>query len=407
MIGGYGCGKTYGGAAAFLLLCLAESGEALIVAPTGNMLSNVTLPAFEAVARPVIADYNKNEGWYKLVNGCKVGYCSADHPASLEGRNVRALWCDEASLVKPDAWRVMSGRLRVRSGKTQGIVTSTPLAGTWLQREFDSGKPGRAFVRATSFENPYNDPEWAASQLTALSEADAKAYVYGEWVSRTGLVFPEWSRDKHLIDYKPNPSLPVYVGIDFGYRWQSAVFAQRQPDGRVVIYDEDLPEYVSTEALGWRLAARLKGFKVGAFYVDPAGAEFSETAKLSGLLEVEQLQKGLAAAGLPAAVIDYIDPKDKGARSVNTGIEQVRGMLCSATGKTRLYVARSLCDQHTNDSRGVVRAFDTYSWRRDVAKPLKGEQAGHVQHVMDATRYLLRHLLESETRRPLRVLGYA
>jgi len=407
LIGGYGCGKTYGGAAAFLLLCLAEVGEALIVAPTGNMLANVTLPAFETVARPFIADFNKNEGWLKLVNGTKVGYCSADHPASLEGRNVRALWCDEASLIKPDAWRVMSGRLRVRSSKTQGIVTSTPVAGTWLQREFDGGTPGRAFVRATSFENPFNDPEWAQSQLSALSESDARAYVYGEWVSRTGLVFPEWDRKIHLIDYKPNPALPVYVGVDFGYRWSAAVFAQRQPDGRIVVFDEDLPEYTATEQWAWRLAGKLKGLNVGAFYVDPAGAEFSSTAQLSGVLEVEAFQRGLAAAGLGNVVVDWIDPKDRGMRSVNTGVEQVRALLAPAVGPRRLYVAESLCDHHQNSERGVVRGFDTWSWRRDKSVPLRGEPAGHVQHVLDATRYLLRHMLLSETRKPARVWSYA
>ena len=406
LIGGYGCGKTYGGAAAFLLLCLADVGEALIVAPTGNMLSNVTLPAFESVARPVIVDYNKNEGWYLLANGTKVGYCSADHPSSLEGRNVRALWCDEASLVKADAWRVMSGRLRVRSVKTQGIVTSTPLAGTWLQREFDSGKPGRAFIRATSFDNPYNDPDWAQSQLSALSDDDARAYVYGEWVSRTGLVYPEWRRDLHLIDYAPRRDLPVFVGVDFGYRWASAVMAQVQTDGRIVIFDEDLPEHTSTEAWAWRLAAKLKGYQVGAFYVDPAGAEFSSLAQMTGFNEVEAFERGLAACGLGSVPVDYVDPKNRMQRSVISGVEQVRGLLLSARGVTRLQVARSLCDKHEHDERGVVRGFDTWSWRRDKQQPQRGELAGHVQHTMDATRYLLRHVVESETRRPARTWSY-
>lgn len=419
LIGGYGSGKTTGGACAFFLLCLQNPGcEGLIVAPTYSMLVNVTLPAFERVASDFVVDSNKVEGWYRLCNGVKVGYASGDRPTSIEGRNVAIAWADEAPLLKQAVWRVLAGRLRSQAPRVQGILTGTPIAGTWVQSELDGGKPDRAMVRATSFDNPFVDPSWASSQLDTYSEQEARAYVYGQWTTRTGLIYPEFARDAHLVHgFTPDPKLPVIGGVDFGFRWPAVIYMQKLtkqlrigerllPAGSLVVFDEDLVENISTERLGQRIAQRYPAdgaLQVGRLYVDPAGSSHSNSAsEHGGISDVEALRIGLRDNGLDPKV-DWLAMKGNAhLRSIHTGLEQVRSMLRSARGDVRLYFDAKLATAHENSARGIVRAFEIYSWRRGQQLPQKGERAEQADHIQDALRYVVRHVELERTRKPMR-----
>ena len=407
LIGGYGSGKTQGGAYKLLALAAENAGlPGMVVAPTHKMLIRVTLPAFLDAAKHAIKDRNKNEQWVDLVNGSRIWYGSADRPRALEGSNLAYWWLDEGALVSYDAYRILLGRLRLDNARRlQGVITTTPTAGGWLRREFDAEKSERYYKRAPTWENVYNDPRFIDNLLETYSRDEVAAYVEGKWVSLTGLVYPEFSRTKNVVKWTPSPALPVLLGIDFGYRWPSVVYGQQVkqatragdkiiPAGSVVIFDEDTVENISTDGLARRIAHRIPYFgdlRLGRIAVDPAGSSHSNAAsEQGGISDVNALRHALREEGHVAPEIVYIRGAGSSIlRSVNTGLEQVRGMLCNSKGIRTLFYDEKL--MHGN-KRGVARGKEIYSWRADKQSPLKGDRAEQCDHAQDAERYLVRHL---------------
>src|SRR3990167_8815113 len=70
----------------------------------------------------------------------------------------------------------------------------------------------------TSYDNPYipkEEIDLAKNQMTP--ERFAQEYL-AQFSKTEGLVYKEFSREKHLYDTLPEKSFDKYAGIDFGYR---------------------------------------------------------------------------------------------------------------------------------------------------------------------------------------------
>jgi hypothetical protein len=261
----------------------------LMVAPTFDLVLDPMLDTFLSVCDKSGVRYQHNQQKHKieLIDfDVIISYASADRPRGLEGKNVSFGWIDEAQDCQRQAYLNATARFRVPAPRRQFIVTGTPKANSWLRQEFDSGKKGRELIRATTFDNAYNDSDYVYEQLETLSEAEARAYVYGEWLNVDGQVYEEFDREHHTHS-----------------------------------------------------------------------------------------------------------------RSIITGVEQVRGMLRNARGRTTLWFSNQTVPGLPESSslvgckseRGLLNAFENYVWRKDIQKPSKGEPAQQSDHVLDALRYMLRH----------------
>lgn len=408
-IGGYGSGKTYGGAVKALQLATVNAGfEGMLVAPTHKMLVRVTLAAFLRLAKTLIVEHHKQEQRIDLCNGSRVWYASADTPGSLEGSNLAWFTLDEARLVSREAYNILLGRLRVGAAPLlQGVVTTTPTAGGWLQKEFDGGPEGRQLIRSSSRENFFLAEGYVDNLLQSYSKAQAKCYIDGEWSVLEGQVYPEFDRDLHLIDFTPRPEWPVVGGVDFGVRYPAVVLAQIVPrtdkiDGRIVregsliCFDEDLTGMLSTEALGMRIGKRFPpGMQPSLSWLacDPAGATMSSSAsEHGGIMDVLALKNGLKDQGLGDVPVRYVrGPATKQIRSIASGVEKVRARLCNAKGETSLYFAKSLQDSKGRE-RGVLRAMTGLVYGQGSQKIVRGARAYQLDHISDALRYLIRHI---------------
>jgi len=153
---------------------------------------------------------------------------------------------------------------------------------------------------------------------------------------------------------------------------------------------------LSTDAFGRRIAAAYPASKQPRLEwlgVDPAGSDMSSSAsERGGISDVLAMRDAMTDEGLRGArgvSLRYLRGKGTGhLRSVNTGLEKVRGKLENSRGETSLYFARSLV---TGAERGIVEAMQSYEWRRGIQVPLRGQDAGQVDHAQDALRYMLRH----------------
>jgi hypothetical protein len=405
LIGGYGSGKSYGGAAKALQLCIENEGlDGMIVAPSYKMLARVTLPTFLEMAKPLILQHHRQDARIDLCNGSRIWYGSADNPGSLEGSNLAWFWLDEGRLVSSVAYNIMLGRLRVGAAKRlQGVVTSTPTSGGWLEREFAVKKPGRECIHCSSRDNTYLAADYIDTLMETYSEAQVRVYIDGEWAKYEGLVYPEFDVRQNVIVYEPRKEWPLVAGVDFGYRYPACVVGQIVrdeirtpsycvPEGSLVIFAEEVPNGMSTEALGERIGRRFGEYSWDFMACDPAGATTSSTAsEHGGIMDIQALRNGLIAGGLEGVPIRYVHgANSRIVRSIHTGIEAVRGCLRNARGTSTLYFSDELLKSPSD--RGVIRGLKSFQYRDGCQIPLRGQPANQVDHVMDALRYLVRHL---------------
>jgi hypothetical protein len=127
------------------------------------------------------------------------------------------------------------------------------------------------FIPSRLQDNPHINPEYAAD-LKRLPEQLREAYLHGNWDVFAGMMFPEWSYDRHVIDPITLPDTwQRYVGVDWGYTapW-AVVWAAVDEDSRVWIYREIYATGVGEADQAARILAAEAGEQVVARYADDA-----------------------------------------------------------------------------------------------------------------------------------------
>ena len=85
--------------------------------------------------------------------------------------------------------------------------------------------------------------------------------------------YPSFRRELHVIDYTPNPTLPVLAGSDAD-RWGGQVLAQISENGQLVVFDGMPAEYESGVAQAKKfinlMQGKYLGFRFHQGWIDPA-----------------------------------------------------------------------------------------------------------------------------------------
>lgn len=270
---GVGFGKTT--AAVFEIIkkvfveCPGKKG--MVIAPTHKMLMRGmfriwkdTIPqdwyTFNAVSKEMVI---------KATNSVIYWESSYD-PKRLQGVELSWVAFDEAAVVKdPEVYSELVNRLRDPSGKTepQIFITTTPVQG-WMEDVFGTG-PGNGFegtddcwyndnsivFRATTYDNPAlagtNYIKNILSQPKASPEW-IEQNIHAKYVARTGAVFKEFKKDKHVINKLPSNIKKYYAAFDFGYTAPSclSVFATTD-DNKIIIVEEIYKNGTTWDENGW------------------------------------------------------------------------------------------------------------------------------------------------------------
>jgi hypothetical protein len=398
MIGGLGSGKSRTGAEAFVDLVLANPGcDLLMAGPTHEMTRDLCVPAFEAACpRELIVRYVKSEKRYDLRGGRTVKHASADKPSTLEGRNLAGFWADEARYWPAESWRNLLARLRaVEARRLQGLVTTTP-AMNWLADEFNAGKADREVYRASTLENAHNlAPGYIEDLRRSYSPRLAKSLIDGEFSVVSGQVYEEFDESKHLVDWRYDPSLPLWLSWDFGVRASSILFAQqvgpfgadtldgrRLPPHSVVIFDELQLEQKPTAHQIPDVQRRLAGRKVSRIVCDPAGRQRDQA---SGMPSIRLLEEAFGQTGPLGRMVSWNTAVED--RHIPNRIARVGGALSPVSGEPTLYLDRSLRDGHR---RGVVKALRGSVYPERGGKRLDDRpKEDELEHARDTLEYLV------------------
>jgi len=229
---GYGGGKSVLGSRFIIRTALQTPGDYLVLAPAFSQGGPSTyrvffeeLPGDDTVPNdaeggpensPIVAGYNKNKRRVTLVNGSIIRLGSADKWNRYAGSEFNAVWADEPAHYDNtdlyDLSEMLFSRQRSPEGPNVSLWTSTG-AGYGQYYDITERRVGpddeplswadrMKVIVGNSLDNPFLTDD-AREKLRAQFEGtdrEAQALA-GGFSASTGLVYAEFSRNRHVVRY--------------------------------------------------------------------------------------------------------------------------------------------------------------------------------------------------------------
>lgn len=202
----------------------------------------------------------------------------------------------------------------------------------------------------TSYDNPHLPvEELDKAKATLPPERFAQEYL-ASFQKTEGLVYKEFSREKHLYQALPQKTFQKVAGVDFGYRNPAAVLDIRFNGEELWVEDE----WYKTERTDAQIAEYVALQNFQQVFPDPESPGAIEELRRKNI-NVREVIKG----------------KD----SIQSGIQSVREMLVRGT----LHINQRCIN--------LISEFEMYSYDEDKEKPIKAND-----HALDALRYVVTSL---------------
>lgn len=164
----------------------------------------------------------------------------------FQSASIDLVWIDEE--VEEDIFGELYQRTVDCAGKI--LITLTPLHDVgsgvrkpWvfdLHKEFKQGRKDVIFVQLSALDNPFiPEDEKVKLRQKWAGHPEERTRLYGDFIKRSGLVYPQWDRTKHILKHETIPASwrrivsidPAATGIN------AAVWAAIQPiTNNVYIY---------------------------------------------------------------------------------------------------------------------------------------------------------------------------
>jgi len=264
-----------------------------------------------------------------------------NNPMGAESKDWDFIHVDEP--IPEGMWKAYSRGLVDRNG--WAWFTLTPLREAWI---IDAFKPDGAFaqdsftVMGSIYDNPYL-PEDAIKMFEASLTIDEKqCRLYGIPLHLSGLVYKEFSYERHVIHWTPPKEYSHYYYIDPHPRVPHTVlFVAVGPDEKMYVW-RDLFEPCRIPELCERMRSVLDGCNVIRGRIDPIA--FIED-NVSGRTWADEF----AMCGFPV---------EKAQKDPLHGIERVKERLCNGS--------LIFCDE----ARRTLWEIQRYSWNDETNKPV-------------------------------------
>lgn len=311
----------------------------------------------------------------RLAGGGEIVYSGIEDPIAVRSMNLTQAGIDEVTELQYDDYNAVDDRVRVRIGKEPFRVISATNPGTpshWMAKMMglspDKTTPDEncRIILTKTADNTFLDPEYIQSFDRHKGTLYYRRMFLGEWCGTDGLVYPQFSRDRHVQEIDTT-GWEQELGVDDGVVHPFCTLdAYWGPDDRLHIAREVYEKGLASDQKRKAIKGVLNGD--ARVIVDSAAKDLILSLQQNGVRAV---------------------PCDKGQGSVLYGINLVQTMLAN--------------DMLTVDPccTNVIREFETYEWAEN-RDGLKDEPRKMNDHAMDPIRYLARYRMEQ---RGLRVLG--
>ena len=310
-----------------------------------------------------------------------IGFKSCDQGREkFQGSSLDFVWFDE----EPPKDIYDECRMRVLDKRGDIFGTMTPLKGlTFVYDDIYLNKGNSAEVWCEFMEwadNPYLDKTEVEALSASLSDDALESRRYGRFKNASGLVYPEFDENIHVIDPFPVPrEWQDLISIDPGLNnplsahWYAVdfdgtvyVIAEHFEAKRDVAYHSDKIKEISTR-LNWKK--------------DSFG-------RIEAIIDSAANQRTLASTkSVTELFCDYgIKVNPNVDKDMFSGIQRVKEYLKVNGGKPRIYVFRNCVN--------LIRELKSYRWGEgDVPKKTD-------DHALDELRYYLMRKPQSAQLKP-------
>jgi PBSX family phage terminase large subunit len=206
----------------------------------------------------------------------------------------------------------------------------------------------------TTYDNPHMPVDEIDKAKKELPENRFGQEYLALFSKQEGLVYKEFSRDRHVYDTMPERVNEYFAGIDFGFTNPTAVIHIKR-DGDQNFYV--CAEWYKTGRTEEQVGEYVKSCNFNRVYPDPESPSAIEVLNTKGI-----------------AVVEVIKNKD----SIQNGINRVRELL--KQGKLRIH----------RSCTNLISEFETYSYpeKRTDSNEQENPIKEH-DHALDALRYAL------------------
>lgn len=241
-----------------------------------------------------LGSLNMSEHEFRLApeyGGGVIAFRNLDDPSKYVSAEFCSILVDELTKNDVKVFQFLVMRLRwadVETIDTKFIAASNPggighgwVKEIWINKDYRNypllqRQPELvAYIKALYKDNKYVPEDYGDTLSMMGSEQLIKAYRDGSWDIFDGKFFTEFDRDVHVIDPYDDPltlelfnQLPIYCGLDYGFRAPSSVLFARYWDGEWIIFDEIYVKEKTYEELRDLIIA--KHPTVELIFADPA-----------------------------------------------------------------------------------------------------------------------------------------
>lgn len=370
--GATGSGKTYLDVCATIPKRLeATRGEGLIVLmgnTRGTLERNILDPMREVwpgLVGNIRAD-NTVDVWGKKCYA--LGADNKKHVQRIQGATFEYVYGDEVTTWAQDVFEMLKSRLRCPHSYFDG--TYNPAGPNhWLKKFLESGADvyNQNYIIDDNCYLPQHFVDNLKQEYAGTVYYDR--YILGRWALAEGLVYPMFSRAKHVysiapweIDGADDVAGEYYISIDYGTMNPTSIGLWRIYHGvayRTAEYyysGRDSKRQLTDEEYYYQLEALAGNRDIEYVVVDPSAASFIATIRQHGRFSV-----------LPAknAVLDGIR---KTASAINSG---------------KIMIHESC--------QNIIREFESYCWDEKIGEDTVIKEN---DHAMDDMRYMVMTVLD-------------
>jgi len=239
-----------------------------IVSPTYAMARDIHWKQGYNLEIPQNWIAKKNEVDLEIVlkkTNSRIALKSAELPDRLRGVGLNGLVVDEIAFLRE--WgRIWDEALRpaLTDNQAPAVFISTPRGYNhfyelWLKGQKED--PEWKSWKFTTYDNPFISKEEIEKARQELDEDTFAQEYLAEFKKFTGLVYKDFSREKHLIEpMELQPNWTYYRAIDFGWASPTAViFAAITDKGELIVWDEIYQAGLQTPDLAQLIKQKSEG----------------------------------------------------------------------------------------------------------------------------------------------------
>lgn len=363
-----------------IIVASAEKSDQLIwyIAPTYQMARDLMWDSLKRIIPyQWIKKTNETRMSMEFVNGSRIVLKGADKPDTLRGVGLNLVVLDEAQDMKEETWQeVIQPTLATTRGRA--IFIGTPKSFNWL---YDLYQLGQRPDHITDSRGKIIENEWKSWQFPTSSspfvprseiearrhDMDPKSFAQefeASFVNMSGRVYYAFDRTKHVGEYKFNPTLPIYIGMDFNIDPMSSIVLQEQPDGEIWVVDEAILFGSNVQETADELSRRYYRYlNQISIYPDPAGNNRNHDR---GETSLDILRE----AGFKNIYFKRKHP------AVQDRVNSVNRLLFTANGEIRLRVDAN-CS-------GIINSLEQTTYKEGSREV---DKAKGVEHAADALGY--------------------